>query len=283
MAAKFLGQFLLEQGLIDRQQLLDALEGQRASNPLLGELAVACGMLDGEQAQRINERQRREDLRFGDIAQSMGLLTAAQIETLLARQKAGSKFFGQILLEQGALTPDALAEALKAHEAGRDEAIDALNAEVAAHPAGAVMDNAISTCTRLFPRLLQTRCQFSSLVGADGADACRVTAHVRIDAQPPLMVAIGSDPETTSNIGHAFLSLPAGECDEALAQDALGELVNVLMGYVVKDALADDASYRASPPAFDTSVDALLAADRNALAVSMASPLGAFVLLVAVG
>ena len=34
MAAKFFGQFLLEQGLINRQQLLAALEAQHASNPL---------------------------------------------------------------------------------------------------------------------------------------------------------------------------------------------------------------------------------------------------------
>ena len=46
MAAKFLGQFLLERGLIDRQQLLGSLMAQRKSNPALVELAHAVGMLD---------------------------------------------------------------------------------------------------------------------------------------------------------------------------------------------------------------------------------------------
>ena len=284
MAAKFLGQFLLEQGLIDRQQLLDALDAQRASNPLLGELAVAAGMLDPGQAQRINERQRREDRRFGDIARDMELLTAPQVDALLARQKAGRKLFGEILIEQGALTRDALDTALKAHGADRDEAMEALHAEVAAHPSGAVMDNAIGTCTRLFPRLLKTQCQFSSLVAAPAdAEVCEVVAHVRIHAQPQLLVAVATDRGTAANICDAFLSLPAGSGDEALAQDALGELVNVLMGYVVKDALADDAGYHASPPAFDVPASQLLASEPGAIAVKMTSQLGSFVLLVAVG
>ena len=40
MAAKFLGQFLLERGTLTPAQLLAALDAQRASNPLLGELAI---------------------------------------------------------------------------------------------------------------------------------------------------------------------------------------------------------------------------------------------------
>ena len=66
MAAKFLGQFLLERGTISSAQLLAALDAQRASNPLLGELALQHGMLDATQARRINERQRAEDRQPAD-------------------------------------------------------------------------------------------------------------------------------------------------------------------------------------------------------------------------
>ncbi len=281
MAAKFLGQFLLEQGLIDRQQLLDALDAQRASNALLGELAVDAGMLDSGTAERINERQRREDRRFGDIAQAMGLLTAAQVDELLARQKSGRRLFGEILVEQGALTREQLADALPSHQHDRDDAIKALELGVAGQAAGDVLSGAIDTCARLFPRLLKTQCQFSSLAGSpDEVDNCAVTARVRIQAQRPLWVAVGCDRQTATNIAGAFLSLPPSDCDQALARDALGELVNVLMGYIVKDTLPDDADYRASPPDFDLPAGDLLAADPRALAVTMNSQLGAFVLLV---
>ena len=52
MAAKFLGQFLLERGTLTPAQLLAALDAQRASNPLLGELAIADHPSGGDLCQR---------------------------------------------------------------------------------------------------------------------------------------------------------------------------------------------------------------------------------------
>ncbi len=279
MAAKFLGQFLLEQGLIDRQQLLGALEAQRNSNPVLGELAQAVGMLDYIQAARINERQRREDRRFGDIAQEMGLLTAAQVDTLLGQQNAGRKLFGDVLVERGALTRSQLADALLAQQHGREGALKALALGIAGHAAGDLMSCAINTCTRLFPRLLKTQCQFSSLVRpGDGLDGSLVTARVQVRAQRPLWTALAADRAVCANFAGAFLSMPPDDCDVALAEDALGELVNVLMGYVVKDSLPEDASYRAEPPDFGATLPALAA--EGQVLVSMTSQLGPFVLVI---
>ena len=47
MAAKLLGQFLLERGVISAAQLLAAIEAQRATNPLLGELALREDFSEG--------------------------------------------------------------------------------------------------------------------------------------------------------------------------------------------------------------------------------------------
>ena len=280
MAAKFLGQYLLEEGLIDKAQLLAALDLQRASNPVLGELAQARGMLDAAQAQLINERQRSQDKRFGDIAQALGLLDAAQVEELLAQQNAQRKLFGEILLEQGMLSRDQLDHALQAQSAERKDAVQALELGVTAHAVGPALEIAIGHCNKLFTRILRTPCQFSRLV-ASPADlvAFSVTGHVRVDAEPPLTIAIACGRPTMANIASAFLSMPALECDDGLARDALGEMINVLMGYVVKDTVPDDARYRASPPEFGTAIDALMARPEKALAVLMVSELGPFVLL----
>ncbi|MEG3190907.1 chemotaxis protein CheX [Lysobacter sp. D1-1-M9] len=281
MAAKFLGQFLLEKGSINRQQLLAALEAQHASNPLLGELAEQHGMLSAVQARRVNERQRAEDRRFGDIAQDMGLLGAEQVAELLDEQKARRKRFGEILVEQGTLTGEQLDAELAAHQLDRDQAVQALALGIAEHPLGDAVTSAINTCTRLFPRILGSQCQFSSLVNAGApVTSCEVTAHVRISSERPLAIGIGCDQEVMTGIACAFLSITPDQCDPELAVDALGELVNVLMGYVVKDALPDDAGYRASPP--DTGVPAaqFLAQGERTLAVTMTSPLGPFVLIV---
>lgn len=81
-------------------------------------------------------------------------------------------------------------------------------------------------------------------------------------------------------IARAFLSVTPEDCDDELAIDALGELVNVLMGYVIKDVLPDDADYRASPP--DTTMPAamFLKQRERTLAVAMTSQAGPFVLIV---
>lgn len=278
MAAKFFGQFLLERGVIDATQLLAALEAQRASNPMLGELAQAQGLLSAAQAQEINTRQRREDRRFGDIAQELGLLTAAQVDLLLEQQKARRKLFGEILVEQGTLDRATLEAELAAHQADRAEALSALEDRLDGHPLRAMAEGTIATCTRLLPRLLRTQAQFSALLCRETLEAYPVCAWVRVEAERPLAVALACDMDTAAAFAGAFLSIPSTACDEALARDALGELVNVLMGYVVKDTLPEDMAYRARPPSFVRSAEDI-ASEPNTVALAMGSQLGPFALL----
>ncbi len=281
MAVKFLGQFLLERDVITPAQLLAAIEAQRASNPLLGELAVQQHLLDEAQARRINDRQRTDDRRFGDIALELGLLDATQVAHLLAVQKAGRKLFGEVLLELGFIAPARLEAELAAHRSDQDAAQQALSVGVSDHPLGELADGAINLCTRLFPRMLGSHCQAAGLItepaGFAGLDA---TAHVRIDGELPMFIGVACDEPTMHRLTCAFLAIPPERCDAGLALDGLGEIVNVLMGYVVRNVLPDDVQYQAYPP--ETSVPAAtLAADRErSLAIAMNSPLGAFVLLI---
>lgn len=278
MAAKFFGQFLLEKGVITSGQLLRALDVQRTSNPALGELGVARGMLTEADAQTINERQRREDKRFGDIAQAMGLLTDVEVGQLLDEQKSRRKLFGEILVEEGFLSAAELDAELREHAGERDEAMRSLEMTLVAHQAGRRAANAISTCSKLFPRLLRTQCQFSSVIDPASVPACDAVAVVRVSADRPLVIGLACDAATLANLGAGFMSMPVDACDTDLARDAFGELVNVLMGYVVKDSLPEDASYRASPPEFDASLQALAA--EGQVLVAMTSQLGPFVLVI---
>lgn len=278
MAAKFFGQFLLEKGVIDAAQLLRALELQRASNPALGELACEKGMLTAEQAHLINERQRREDKRFGDLAQAMGLLTADEVTALLDEQKARRRLFGEILVDEGILDRARLEQELRLHAGERDDAMRSLDAMVATHQLGRRVGNAVATCNRLFPRLLRTQCQFSSVVDAAAPPPADAFALVRVAADRPLAIGLACDAATMHAMAQAFLSIPAEACDNELARDALGELVNVMMGYVVKDSLPEDAAYRAEPPDFDTPMSAL--GDGLHVVVRMTSQLGPFLLVV---
>lgn len=281
MAAKFFGQFLLEAGLIDKDQLLEALQVQRDSNPMLGELAQARGWLTAAQAARINERQRAEDKRFGDIAGEMGLLTAGQVDQLLDEQKSRRKLFGEILVERGMLDRDQLDAALRAHQADRDDALRSLEHGLAGHRVADIAHVAIQTCARLFPRLLKAQCQFSRLLDdATALPDCAVTAHVRIDAARPFAIGLACDARTATAAACGFLGVGGDECDDALALDALGELVNVVMGYVVKDVVPEDAAYTATPPDFGRAIAGFMAERGRTLALELTSQLGPMVLVI---
>jgi hypothetical protein len=235
-------------------------------------------MLTEAQAKVINERQRREDRRFGDIAQSMGLLTAEEVTRLLDEQKARRKLFGEILVEEGFIARERLEAELREHAGERDDAMRTLDGVLVGHQHGRRVANAISTCNKLFPRLLRTQCQFSAVVDAASAPACEAVAVVRVHADRPLVIGLAADAATLAAMGAGFMSMPTEKVDDELARDAFGELVNVLMGYVVKDSLPEDASYRAEPPDFSTDL-AALAAEGQVL-VAMASQLGTFVLVI---
>lgn len=280
MSAKFLGQFLLERGVITAPQLLAAIDAQRASNPLLGELAVRQGLLDDAQARRINQRQRVEDRRFGDIALEMGVLDQAQLDALLDTQKAGRKLIGQVLVEQGVIDAGRLDAELALHRSGQDQARDTLDRVVASHPLGGLATSTIDLCARLFPRMLGSQCQAATVLSPQQLDMWPCVAHVRVEGDHPFGIGLACDLDTARALACALLGIAPDRCDDELALDALGEMVNVLMGYAVRDVLPDDdAAYRALPP--DTTVPAAtLAADRErSIAVLMGSQLGDFVLL----
>ena len=281
MAAKFLGQFLLERGVITAPQLLAAIEAQRASNPLLGEIAVREGWLDEAQARRIHQRQRVEDRRFGDLALEMGLLDPERLDALLQLQKSGRRMIGQLLVEQGALDAARLEAELALHRAGQDQARHVLDVLVANHPLGALATSAIALCARLFPRMLGSQCQATAVLGPEDLGIWSCVAHVRVEGGQRLDIALASNLPTARALTCALLDIAPSRCDDALALDALGETVNVLMGYAVRDILPDDdASYRPLPPGFTVPIASLAADRQRSIAVQLDTQLGSLVLLV---
>ena len=281
MSVRFLGQFMLERGTITAQQLQAATEAQRASNPLLGELAVREGLLTAAQAQRIHQHQRSDDRRFGDIALDLGLLDDARLQWLLATQQASRKLLGQVLLEQGALDQATLSAELDAHRADQAAATQALASGVTEHALAGLATGAIALCKRLFPRLLGSHCQAAGLLDAGELTPYPHTAHVRIEAEHPLLVGLACDRETLRALACAFLKLEACQCSDALALDGLGEIASVLVGYLERNVLPEEGDYRAFPADTATAAAPLLADPGRSLAVLMNSQLGPFVLLVA--
>jgi len=97
----FLGQFLLQEGVITQDELDRALAHQRTANQRLGELAVDRGYITILDAELVCEEQKYRDLPFGELAVEMGLMTREDLDEMLFLQTVHTARLGEALLELG--------------------------------------------------------------------------------------------------------------------------------------------------------------------------------------
>ncbi len=99
MAVKFFGQFLIDNKVITKQDLLRAIEVQEKTNLRFGALVIEMGLMTREQITLTHRTQRHEDLQFGDMAVKMGFLSADQVQQILNRQHREHLYIGEALVK----------------------------------------------------------------------------------------------------------------------------------------------------------------------------------------
>ena len=109
------GDYLIEKGIVSKEDLDIALKFQTEKSLRLGALAVEDGLLTEQQLSVILDRQREVEAAglFGEIAINMKLLSKEQVSKLLEKQKEYDKIIGQILVLSGALSKDEKEKELK--------------------------------------------------------------------------------------------------------------------------------------------------------------------------
>lgn len=113
MFTQYFGQYLLNNGLIARDQLCDLLVYEQSVRVKLGVLALNAGLMTAAQIAEIHELQRKQDRRFGEIALAKGYLTPQQLDSLLAMQNSRHLGLNQAILDKQYLTLPQLAAALE--------------------------------------------------------------------------------------------------------------------------------------------------------------------------
>ncbi|GAA5316085.1 MAG: hypothetical protein AseanaTS_12900 [Candidatus Pelagadaptatus aseana] len=230
----FLGNSLVENGLISADQLDKALSLQQQTNPLLGELAIEKGWLDAQQVEDINIVQRIVNQRFGDIAQEEMLLTADQVEQLVQIQQQRRQRLGDILIREGFIERKALASSLKklARQAEQNQTWQQLSS---------LQTCALRSIESLFNRVFKSQCKHTVMVDPDQClqQYERVmTLSIVKDEEPEelfMQLSIASDLSTAMELTASFLGMPVKECSEELARDSIGELLNMAAGYIISD------------------------------------------------
>lgn len=241
----FLGTALIKNGQLSAEQLELALAIQRQSNPLLGELAIEFGMLTGQQVEDINIVQRIVNQRFGDIAIEERLLSEAQIQWLLNEQSSRSLRLGDIIIKQGFVSKQCVIETINNLSLAADKFLNSLDelSYVALHSIEA-----------LFSRLIQAKCKHTHHIDSQNAFAnfnhhLTLTIFEERKLRCPFMrLSIACNTPLMTELAVRLMGITADECDKELAEDALGELLNMAAGYIISDRLKLDENLEPTPP-----------------------------------
>lgn len=104
MFSQFFGGYLLNKGVVTKEQLAKALDEKKVTRMRLGVLAINAGLMTAEQVELVNVTQQTVDKRFGDLCVDMGYLKTEQVDELLGKQPTDYLLLGQTLVNMGALS-----------------------------------------------------------------------------------------------------------------------------------------------------------------------------------
>lgn len=269
MSNKFLGQFLLEKGIITPQQLLTALELQKEFNPSLGQLAVKQGYIDNDAANKINLEQQRTDQRFGDLAISLGYMDNTQVDELFNVQQSTRKFFGEILVEQGFIDQATLEAELAEHKALKQQAELELDNAINNHQHQKLITNTLQTFVKSFTRIPKIPAQVSDVLsGTPQVSDDHYAVSQRANMAQSFKIGMVAPSELMKALGTNFLGFDTST-NEALYIDAVSELLNIILGNVL--VINGEQQTELSPPQVERSGDNITAGFNQCFAVEMSA------------
>lgn len=116
MFTQFFGNYLLNEGLVTPEQLVEGLQEKKNTRMKLGVLAINAGYMTASQVERVHEMQSKMDKRIGDIAVELGYMTEEQVMELLHSQPLGYLLLGQALVDKGFITNTQFEDAINAYK-----------------------------------------------------------------------------------------------------------------------------------------------------------------------
>ena len=108
MYTQFLGNYLLQKGIVNQEQLFSAMSRLSQTHIKLGTIAIHEGLMTANEVDECLYVQTREDKRFGEIAIERGYLEEAQVQELLSKQTPDFILLGQNLVEDGVFSYEEL-------------------------------------------------------------------------------------------------------------------------------------------------------------------------------
>lgn len=250
MFSQYFGHYLLNKGLINTEQLKDALALQAETHVKLGVLSVNEGYMTPSQVEEVHEKQKQIDKRFGEIAIELGFLTEEQLDQLLSGQKQNHLILGQALVDLGVLNIDQFSTAInnyKKEHSLSDEQFDAIKAGDIDTLVKTIVDLEGSSDRELFTNYLslfaknlirfiddQVRLEAKVVHGQYEADwlvsqLIKNSGEADGDGEQTFSTGIACDEETFIKFASIYAEETINEIDE-LAKASVSEFLNLHNG-----------------------------------------------------
>lgn len=104
MFSAFFGHYLLNKGIVSKEELNKVFSSQKKIRLQLGVLAINSHYMTATQVEEVHQLQASLDRRFGEIATMKGYLTDEQVVELLHQQKSEHLLLAQALIEDKIMT-----------------------------------------------------------------------------------------------------------------------------------------------------------------------------------
>ena len=104
MFSAFFGNYLLNKGLVQLEDMKHVLEVMHTKRLKLGVLAINLGFMTAKEVETVHDKQAFMDKYFGEVAVEEGYLTEEQLQILLSSQKSKRLLLAQTLIEEGIMT-----------------------------------------------------------------------------------------------------------------------------------------------------------------------------------
>lgn len=259
MAVKFFGQFLVEQGIITSDALLNAINLQEKNNLKLGEMAVTMGLITPADIERAHHAQMSRDMKLGDLLVEMGFLTRAQLDDIIVRQKNTHLYIGEALVQVGALTGDQLQSHLDAFKADQAAYVTNVIALPVSTSNNALWEMTADITYKMITRVLDLKfrpgiCSQTSVIPANFMLAAMDFSG---DVEARYLISVSEELQQT--VARAILNEEsvASEPLEVL-EDTVMEFINVVCGNVAAKASQMGVILNINPPvALHPSADGL--------------------------
>jgi CheY-specific phosphatase CheX len=249
MAVKFFGQFLIGQGIVSGEALLNAIDLQEKNNLKFGEMAVAMGLVTPAEIRRAHTAQMSRDLKLGYLLVEMGFLTAAQMDDVFTRQKSTHLYIGEALVQAGALTDDELRKQLDAFKADQAEYVsDGIELPITTADNQIWEMTADLTC-KMITRVLDLRFRPDKCTLATVIPHNYMLAAMDLSGDVEVRYLISVSEGLQKTIARVILGEESVDDEPAeVLEDTVMEFVNVVCGNVAAKASQTGVIININPP-----------------------------------